>query len=264
MLLRNDLLLFSMILFTMTSCRAETSMPPSEDVLVFLPGGQFVDGDGASHQVQNLYIDETEVTVEAYRRCIGAGHCSAAIGILSSEFEACVQSHECRKSQQWKVCNFHQSGRAKHPMNCVGIGHALQFCAWRGMRLPDQWEWEWAARGGAAVRRFPWGEDLPTCDLAAMAQHSAEGASFGCGRNSTSPVGSKPRGASAHGVLDLAGNVREFVVAEQARRFDVRGGAFVDDMAEHFAVAARRPPVEFFKEFPFSGADLETGFRCVK
>ena len=95
----------------------------------------------------------------------------------------------------------------EHPVTWVDADDAAAFCAWLGVRLPTEAEWEKAARGEDG-RIYPWGDEPP----------DAARAVFGARRHGAgpSPVGSAPAGASPYGLLDMAGNVWEWVSSAYA------------------------------------------------
>ena len=48
----------------------------------------------------------------------------------------------------------------QHPVVHVTWNDASNYCAWAGVRLPTEAEWEYAAGAGQSSPRYPWGDDL--------------------------------------------------------------------------------------------------------
>lgn len=134
--------------------------------------------------VKTFCLDKTEVTVEAYKTC-----------------------KECTEPSKGEYCNWGQTGKEKHPINCVDWRQAKIYCAAKGKRLPTEAQWELTARG-LQGRTYPWGEDKPASQLC----WNGEGNEGEKGkRRSTCEVGVYIKDTTKEGVADLAGNVWEWV-----------------------------------------------------
>jgi len=99
-------------------------------------------------------------------------------------------------------------GYAKKPVMWVTWDGARLYCERLGRRLPREIEWEYAARG-VDNRRFPWGNDEPSCDGVVFGRELG----FQCDRLPREPedVGNAPHDVTPLGLHDLGGNVAEWV-----------------------------------------------------
>jgi len=180
---------------------APTYSPGPTDLgaMVKVPGGTFTQGSPSStdepdafpsHQttLSSFSIDKYEVSVSEYRKCVTSGACLTPLNSLSTH------------------CNYDKAGKDGHPVNCVEWSDAKKFCSWAGKRLPTEAEWEYAARG-LDSRKYPWGNNAPTCS---MADFKSDTGMF-CSGTGTSIVGKHPLGISYWGVHDLGGNIEEWV-----------------------------------------------------
>jgi sulfatase modifying factor 1 len=143
--------------------------------------------------------------------------------------------------------------RQDHPVVHVSRDDALAYCRWTGTRLPSEAEWEYAARGGLARARYPWGDELHPagrhmCNIwqGTFPVHDTQADGYA----GTCPVDAFP--PNGYGLHSMAGNVWEWSAdpwsaaptladARGAREWTIRGGSYLchDSYCNRYRVAAR-------------------------
>jgi formylglycine-generating enzyme required for sulfatase activity len=150
-----------------------------------------------SNEVHEVYLDRYQigrypVTVAEYKRFVDQNGYDNECWWRAGGFG------HTNEPEGWEEQLLHLN----RPVVSVSWYEATAYCAWKGVRLPTEAKWEFAARGKNA-RKYPWGSEEPD---ATRANHYYEGAV----RHPT-PVGLYPRAATPDGIEDLAGNVAELV-----------------------------------------------------
>jgi formylglycine-generating enzyme required for sulfatase activity len=209
-----------------------TSVPPTATSAA---AGAYTDRTGAAYVavpagggLAAFRIGRTEVTNAQYAQCVEAGACTAPSTISER-------------------CHHGDASYAEHPVVCVTRTQARAYAAWAGGALPTEAQWLRACQGDDG-RTYPWGEAAPDVALANY---------WETGPRDTTPVGSYPAGASPYGVLDMAGNVWEWVEPDDGDdgRYIVRGGAFSNSAGD--VVCGARVEGDLDGSFNF------VGFRVV-
>jgi formylglycine-generating enzyme required for sulfatase activity len=210
------------------------------------PAAHPLDGEGPVREVilDPVAIDATAVTVDRFRRFVQAtgyvteseryGWSFVFAGFLPPDHpptRAVPQAPWWRQvfGAAWNAPEGPGSdtkGREDHPVVHVSHADALAYAAWARARLPTEAEWEFAARGGLAGRRFPWGDDLTPggvhrCNIWQGAFPQEDLAEDGF--SGTAPVTAyEPNG---YGLFNMVGNAWEWCADWFHNRWHARADA---------------------------------------
>lgn len=173
--------------------------------MIRIPEGSFRMGSGSGSPAENpehivrlgaYWIDETPVTNSAFAAFVkDSGYrtetelAGSAWGMVEGEF---------REVPGMSWASFATPERAGHPVLLVTWNDAQAYCAWAGLRLPTEAEWERAARGALESAAYPWGDPTPDGSQSNMAADPY-------GLPGTLPVASFP--PNGYGLYDMVGNV---------------------------------------------------------
>jgi hypothetical protein len=270
--------------------QAMTGQPPAVDLLcageirlwgdkpehVGLPDLVWLRVDGGAIQIKsNTY------TVEPFY--------IAKYPVTYKQFETFVDAEDGFKdSRWWKGLSAEENYKSKlgeqnfkfynHPRENVSWYDSIAFCRWlnerlrwatlptnlntktldtfTGLRLPTEWEWQWAATGGHKDYKYPWGTEWD--------ESKANTVESGLGR--TTAVGMYIAGSAKCGALDLSGNVWEWCLNERNKpeNIGLRGNAYrvVRGGSWNNGQGRARASNRGYSN-PLDQHDLDLGFRVV-
>lgn len=180
--------------------------------LVYIPAGNFIYGVNSNDPYwQGAEIPQHEVYLDSYS--------IYRTEVTNGMYEKCVTDRGCKRPEQTysrTISNYYGNDKYQnYPVIYVSWNDAQAYCAWAGGRLPTEAEWEKAARGSNGWR-FPWGNGEPEDGQVNMCDRSCADTAYRISSYldnfmDVAPVDAHPDGASPYGVLDMAGNVWEWV-----------------------------------------------------
>jgi sulfatase modifying factor 1 len=228
----------------------ETTIQPSlgdsrtrladDKVMVFVPEGALTMG---SNEFQVDYAKRLcEEHPDSYGKCISESfeieqpqHLVKLDGfwidlteVTSGQYELCVADSVCRPSRLATDSTYSADDL---PVAAIPWKQAVEYCAWAGGRLPNEAEWEYAARGPDGLI-FPWGDEFE-CQ---RSNDSVDCSPCDDGYSGPAPVGSFPSGESWVGARDLAGNVWEWVSDEPSESALAYGSIAEDQTSDDFRI----------------------------
>ena len=209
------------------------NLPPPPEGMVLIPAGTFQmgsedeDAEADEQPVHTVhldafYMDKYEVTNAQFKAFVNANP-QWQKGQIDARF------YSGDYLGDWDGNNY-PSGKANHPVRYVSWYAAMAYAQWVGKRLPSEAEWEYAARGGLAGKKYPWGDTITRAD-----------ANYDGHVSDTTSVAEYA--ANGYGLYDMAGNVWEwcldaydagFYAASHNSQNPLAGAATIKEILETF------------------------------
>ena len=183
---------------------------------VYFAGGTFVMGRNyCPNPIEATFIEDPRCDLRDEPHTVSVGPFAMdAVEVTSAEAErpdllaTCpILSTECLSASYWEPVGSGANGGGRPPLEAEAI------CARRGMTLPNEAQWEYAA-SAAGTRTYPWGDAPPSCDVVRL-YHA------GCPTIDAEHPEVARYPPSPEGLYDLAGNVAEQVLYDE--RFGAPG-----------------------------------------
>ena len=157
------------------------------------------------------------------------------------------------------------------PVGCVTWYEAYGFCIWDDGFLPSEAEWGYAAAGGSQQREYPWGATAPGTENQYEIYCGEGECNYATAHDGglVAPVGTPSLGVGRWGQLDLAGEMKEWML-------DFYNSEYADPCTDcgGYSQASDMPGVHVYRDWagsPFSTyrgpghvARSDGGFRCAR
>jgi gamma-glutamyl hercynylcysteine S-oxide synthase len=199
-----------------------------------------------SMTIKSFWIDKYPVTNDQFKKFLDAMHYHPVDDI--------------NFLRDWTNGSYPE-GSANRPVTWISLDDARAYATWAGKRLPDEWEWQYAAQGTDG-RLYPWGNSwnekvVPIPDKSRTMR-------------GPDPVDTHPDGASPFGVMDMVGNVWQWTnefTDEHTRAAIIRGGSYYQPQgsAWYFPQAYKLDEHgKYLLMAPSKDRSGCIGFRCVQ